>query len=381
MIRLLHISDLHAGKKLYDKVSRNEDLDYALRQVVRICKEERLNILLVAGDIFDKRNPDHGSQELIMDFLTEVNSLGLHTVLIAGNHDSYDFMRVYRHLKKLGNIHVFDRPSKNLKECIFEYGELKVVCLPYPDERVITHLSEDKQRSYAQKVANYIKALAEEVQNAPYKILMAHLMVERAQITGSELQSSVSPFYAVKPESIPEEFTYVALGHVHKNQRIESATPKVYYSGSLYQIDFSEKGMRKFVNLVILEDGLARVEPIELSLKRELFEVHIKPEDKLEEVLPKRNDALLKVVLYMKMGDVLHHQKRDILQKELGDRLARLEVELLEEKTVSVEERGDRPDLIDLYRDYYQKTYRAQPSKEIEELFKNLMDKAEHEAD
>ncbi|RMH80056.1 MAG: exonuclease subunit SbcD [Acidobacteria bacterium] len=380
-MRLLHISDLHAGKKLYDRISRNEDLNYALEQVVRICKEERVDLLLVAGDIFDKRNPDHGSQELIMDFLTRVNSIGLHTVLIAGNHDSYDFMRVYKHLRKLGNIHVFDRPLKNLRECIFELGELKVACLPYPDERAITHLSEDTQRSYAHKVGNYIRALAQEVHGASYKILMAHLMVEKAQITGSELQSSVSPFYAVKPESIPEEFTYVALGHVHKNQRIEGATPKVYYSGSLYQIDFSEKGMKKFVNLVILEDGLARVEPIELSLRRELFEVHIKPEDRLEEVLPKRNDVLLKIVLYMKMGDVLHHQKKEILQKELGDRLAKVEIELLEEKTLSVEERGDRPDLIDLYRDYYQKTYKTQPSKEIEELFTTLMDRAQHEAD
>ncbi|MDW8066593.1 MAG: exonuclease subunit SbcD, partial [Aquificaceae bacterium] len=138
-MRLLHISDLHAGKRLYDRISRQEDLIHALEQVKTICKEESVEIVLIAGDIFDKRNPDYESQNVIMEFLTELNALGVHTLLIAGNHDSYDFMKIYKNLRKLAKIHVFDRPAKDPAEAIFHYKDLKVACLPYPDERVITH--------------------------------------------------------------------------------------------------------------------------------------------------------------------------------------------------------------------------------------------------
>ncbi|MFN3265187.1 MAG: ATP-dependent dsDNA exonuclease, partial [Aquificaceae bacterium] len=85
--------------------------------------------------------------------------------------------------------------------------------------------------------------------------------------------------------------------HVHRNQRIEGTAPKVYYSGSLYQIDFSEKGMDKFVNLVVLEDGMARVEPVRLDLKRQLVEIRLREGESIEGVLEPiaLRDVLVKV--------------------------------------------------------------------------------------
>ena len=88
-MRLLHVADLHAGKRLYDRISRKEDLFYALEQIKRICKEEKVEVLLIAGDVFDKRNPDFESQEVILEFLTEINSFGLHTLLIVSNKPEY----------------------------------------------------------------------------------------------------------------------------------------------------------------------------------------------------------------------------------------------------------------------------------------------------
>lgn len=379
-MKLLHIADLHAGKRLYDKINRNEDLLYALSQVKDICKENKVNILLIAGDIFDKRNPDFESQEIIMDFLTEINALGTHILLIAGNHDSYDFMRIYKNLRKLANIHVFDRPTKKIQESIFHYGELKVACLPYPDERVITHLNEEKGRAYAEKVQDYMKALAKETEDTRYRILMAHMMVDKAQIAGSELSSSVSPYYAVKAESIPDTFQYVALGHVHRNQRIEGVVPKVYYSGSPYQIDFSEKGMDKFVNLVVLEDGMAKVEPIRLDLKRQLVEIRLKEGEKVEYVLEPlaRRNVLVKVQMELRMGDPFFQLKKDMVNKILGDKLARLEMEPVgnAERSESSEEKLD---LISLYEEFHKAKYKSEASEGLKSLLQKLIDRASHE--
>ncbi len=379
-MKLLHIADLHAGKRLYDRIGRNEDLSYALEQIKNICKEERVDLLIVAGDIFDKRNPDFESQALILDFLTEMNSIGLHILLIAGNHDSYDFMKIYKNLRKLANIHVFDRPSTNLKEAIFQYEQLKVACLPYPDERVLTHFGEERQRSYAEKVANYMRALAHEVEDSRYRVLVAHMMVDRAQIAGSELQSSVSPYYAIKAETIPDTFQYVALGHVHRNQRIEGIAPKVYYSGSPYQIDFSEKGMDKFVNLVVLEDGMAKVEPIRLDLKRQLVEIRLKEGEDIQkslEPLAKEN-LLVRVVMEVKMSDPFFQQKRDAVFRILGDRLARLEIEPVGTFQETKAETG-KMDLLSLYEDFHRFKYRSEPSEDLKALLQKLIDKVSHE--
>ncbi len=379
-MKLLHIADLHAGKRLYDKVNRNEDLVYALQQVKNICNEERIDLLIVAGDIFDKRNPDFESQELIMEFLTEMNSLGLQILLIAGNHDSYDFMKIYKNLRKLANIHVFDRPSTNLKEALFQYDQLKVACLPYPDERVLTHFDEERQRSYAEKVADYMKALAREVEDTRYRVLVSHLMIDRAKVAGSELQSSVSPYYAVRADTIPDTFQYVALGHVHRNQRIEGTAPKVYYSGSPYQIDFSEKGMDKFVNLVLLEDGMAKVEPIRLDLKRQLVEIRLKEEEDIQkplETLTKEN-LLVRVVMEVKMSDPFLQQKKDMVHRILGDRLVRLEIEPVGTSQEIIAETG-KIDLLSLYEDFHRFKYRSEPSQDLKALLQKLIDRVSHE--
>ena len=380
-MRLLHISDLHAGKRLYDRINRNQDLIYALEQVKNICKEEKVEILLIAGDIFDKRNPDFESQEIILEFLTEINSFGMHTLLIAGNHDSYDFMRIYKNLRRLANIHVFDRPKRDIREAIFEYKDVRIACLPYPDERVLTGLEENKERNYVESIARYMKALAKEVEGAEYKILMAHLMLDKAQIAGSELYSSLLPKYAIRADSIPETFDYVALGHIHKHQRIEEAVPKVYYSGSPYQIDFSEKNPKKFANLLSLENGIVKVKPIELTLKRKLVEVELKDGDHIEKVLEPlvQDNVLVKVWFKVRMGDPLYNLKKERIEKILGDKLAKLEVEPIETKT-SVDVNEENLDLIDYYVKFYDNEYGSKPPEDLKRLLQELLDRVAHEA-
>ncbi|MEN3027906.1 MAG: exonuclease subunit SbcD, partial [Aquificaceae bacterium] len=192
-MRLLHIADLHAGKRIYDRISRKEDLLYALEQIKSICREEKVDVLLVAGDIFDRKAPDFESQHIIMEFFIELCTSGVHIVAIAGNHDSYDFMKVHKNLRKLTNIHIFDRPVHSLSDAVLHIDNLKIACLPYPDERVLTTLDEDRHRDYAQKVATYMRALAKQVEDARYRILLAHIMIDNARVAGSELQSSISP--------------------------------------------------------------------------------------------------------------------------------------------------------------------------------------------
>lgn len=379
-MRLLHIADLHAGKRIYDRISRKEDLLYALEQIKSICREEKVDVLLVAGDIFDRKAPDFESQHIIMEFFIELCTSGVHIVAIAGNHDSYDFMKVQKNLRKLTSIHIFDRPVHSLSDAVLQIDNLKIACLPYPDERVLTNLNEERHRDYAQKVADYMRALAKQVEDARYRILLAHIMVDNARVAGSELRSSISPMYAVKAESIPEEFQYVALGHVHRNQRIEGVVPKVYYSGSLYQIDFSEKGMDKFVNLLILEDGMVRVETKRLDLKRQLVELRIGERDSIEKVLEPfvDRDVLVKVRMAANLKDPYYNYRNEMVHKILGEKLVKIEPEIIDSgpKQVKAEEGLS---FIELYRSFYEEEYGSDAPEELLRVLESLIHTASHE--
>ncbi len=378
-MRVLHISDLHAGKNL-GRLSRNEDLQYALDQVLHICKDENVQMLLLAGDIYDKPYPDSESYNLILEFLTKATQVVDHIVLISGNHDSYDLIKSYRNLKRLSNIHVYDRPCKNPKDCVLKVDELTVACLPYPSERLLTHLSEEVYRSYTEKVSRYLERLSMDMESSKYNILLSHIMVESARVSGSEKQSTIGEFYAIKPEHIPNTFDYVALGHIHKHQRVEKASTKVYYSGSLYQIDFSEKGMDKYVNLVILGDDV-KIKPIKLSLKRQLHEIRIEEKDNFYEKLKEveKMSGLFKVILDMDIKDTSLNIKRSELEKTLGDRLVRFEVQFVGHKTDQEALDKEKIDLIELYQTYYKNAHASDIPDDIKKGFLKVFREAEHE--
>ncbi|WP_333784057.1 exonuclease subunit SbcD [Thermocrinis sp.] len=381
MRKILHISDLHAGKNL-NKVSRNPDLSYALEQVSDLCNREKVEAILIAGDIFDKAIPDYESEHMVLDYLTEWAGRDIHVVLIAGNHDSYDKLKAYKNLEKLTKIHIFDRPKPNPSEAIFVYDNLAIACLPYPSERLLTRGSEDTHRAYSYKVADYLKALAKQVENFQYKILLSHLMVEKGIIAGSEREASVSEFYAIRPDQIPEVFDYVALGHLHVHQKIDSAAAETYYSGSLYQIDFSEKDTKKFVNLVILEDNQIKVEPISLPLYRELKEIRIGKDQSIRRILEEiaHENALFKIILEIDQRDPMLNSKVQQINQALGEKLVFFKLDFSEYASTNMQN-IESLNILDLYKAYYKQNYNCDLPEELEREVIYLLNMVHNETD
>ncbi|RLJ71477.1 exodeoxyribonuclease I subunit D [Hydrogenivirga caldilitoris] len=373
-MKLLHIADLHAGKTL-GKVSRNPDLEYALSQVVEYAKEDGTEVLLVAGDVFDKANPDNESKELIFDFFLRLKNIGTEVVVIAGNHDSYDFMKSIKGLTKLANVHIYDRPSK--EHFLYSVGELKVACLPYPSERVITGADEDSKKSYAELVGKFIRFLAESVKDARFKVLLAHLFIAGSTYTKTEREATITHHYAVQPASLSDIFDYVALGHVHKHQRIEKAPTYAYYTGSLYQLDFSEAGDKKFFNRILFEDVQPRIEVVELSLKNPLSVFNIEQSKIMGELdKMKATPGYLKIVIKVedktKMPPLIEK-----LREELGEKLIKIEQIEDSDKGKPGSPHPGTLDPLKLYREYYQSAYGKELPEEIEKKFLELLREAE----
>jgi len=372
-MKLLHLADLHAGKNL-GGVSRNEDLRYALEQVLTLVKEERPQLVLVAGDVFDKPNPDNEAKEVVFDFFLSLRALKTPAVVVSGNHDSYEFMKSLKKLLEVIGVYLFPKPD--LERAVFSFGELKVACLPYPSERVLTAADEKARLSYALAVEKALKYLAQKVKEAKFKVLLTHLFIAGAKFTRTEREATITDFYAVPPSALPPDFNYVALGHVHRHQRIEKASPVTYYTGSLYQLDFSESGQDKFVNLIELREGEPpRVEAVKLDLKRPLHFVELREEEALRSVPKLRAlSGLVKVRLYSSNRERVSFVA-DRLKEYLGDKLVKLEV-VLERELKEENLGGERLSVGELYGQYYKSRYGKAPPEELLKLFYRLLEKA-----
>ncbi|AAC07689.1 exonuclease SbcCD subunit D [Aquifex aeolicus] len=379
-MRLIHLSDIHAGKNL-GRVSRNEDVVYALNQVVDFCKENKPDLVLVAGDVFDKANPDNEAKEIIFDFFLKLHSLNIPSVVISGNHDSYEFMKSLKKLLQVIDVYVVPKP--NLEECVLDVKGLKIACLPYPSERVLTRAGEDSKLSYAVLVEKAIKYLYEKVKDAPLKVLLSHLFIAGSKYTRTEREATITDYYAVEPSAIPEGFDYVALGHVHRYQRIEKAPTHVYYTGSLFQLDFSEAGQEKFFNFVELKEGEPpHVEAIKLSLKNPLHTFEINQENYAKE-LEKIKDVqgYIKVHLIVKDKTKMHLVAEKV-KEALGEKLIKLELLTPEEaikKRLEEEREIQKLNLLDLYRDYFKESYGREVPQEIIKTVSQLLEQV-HES-
>ncbi len=372
-MRLLHIADLHAGKTLA-KVSRNPDLSYALEQVLGCVKENKVEVVLIAGDVFDKANPDNESKELLFDFFLRLKELNSEVVLISGNHDSYDFMKSIKGISRLAGVHIYDRPSK--ESFLYSRGDLKVVCLPYPSERVLTSADEESKKSYAQLVNQFIKFLSHNVGNARYKILLAHLFVAGSKYTNTEKEATITQHYAINPSSLPENFDYIALGHVHRYQRIEQAPTQAYYTGTPYQLDFAEADSKKFFNLLLLEKDRVRVEPIQLSLKNPL-KVFSFSQEELSRILPEmeKHRGYIKAVVHIK-DTTKAFAVMEKLRASLGDKLIKVEQISPGKQDTFVTEGKDLSPL-SLYKEYYELSHGEKLPQEVEETFLELLRKVQ----
>lgn len=331
-MRILHTSDWHAGKSLY-KQDRMPCLEHALNQMLDLVEEEKVDLVLVAGDIYDTYHPPARAIEGLNRFFLELHKRCTPAVVISGNHDSTHLWKSMKDILSLASIRVFDRLQREACWTLESRGErLCVTALPYPSERELVRLAgesasvADQRRRYAEKVAGVMKLLSQSLSTDSFHILCAHLMLSGAEPTQSERALSIADTFAVQPQQIPEVFDYVALGHIHKRQQVKGSPVPAWYCGTPYQIDFGEHGMEKGVHLVDFEAGKkAQVEFRQLSLKHALQLVNCH-EDELPEIYAKWKGAEDFLKLRIKV-DAPRRGLSDEIRQRLGPRLLGIEIQ------------------------------------------------------
>lgn len=259
-MRIVHTSDWHAGRSLKDR-DRLPELEAVLNDMAGFIERERIDLLLMSGDVFETGAPVAAAERAVFWFLKRVGMAGTQSVVIAGNHDSPARLEAWGTLAELVNVHVVVRPrradSGGVLEITSQSGEMAIVAaVPFAPVRGLVsalQLAEGEtgaMQRYADGMRAMIQHLAGSFRADAVNMLVAHTHIEGAIIAGSEREVHVGEEWAATPQSLPPTAHYVALGHIHKPQRVSAAPAPAYYAGSALQLDFGETGEEKSFVLV-----------------------------------------------------------------------------------------------------------------------------------
>ncbi len=294
-MRLLHTGDWHVGRTIRGR-SRAEEFAGALREVVGIAREEGVDAVLVAGDVYDHRSPTPEADALVFEALVRLYEASIPVVAIPGNHDAASRLGALAQLlRPLGVIvvpKVVPPADGSLVEVPARDGSeiAQVACLPFVPERrfgdaaELFRATEAWYQSYAEGMGRLIEAMCEPFRPDRVNVLLGHLFTDGAIPGGGEHQITIGIEYAASPSRLPATASYVALGHVHRPQAVRGAPSPTRYAGSLLQLDFGEREQTKSVTIVEAHPGVpAKVREVALSAGRRLVDVR----GSLDEVLAK----------------------------------------------------------------------------------------------
>lgn len=249
-MKIMHLSDLHLGKHV-NKFSMIEDQRYILDRIVDVADQEKPDAVIIAGDVYDVPQPPVEAMELLDDFLDNLSKRNLHVFEISGNHDSAARI-AFGNKRLVEKMHISPVYSGNV-ECIRlndEYGPVDFFMLPFVKPVIVRSIYPDEKiEDYTDAVKAAVSHM--KIDSSHRNVLIAHQFVTGAERCDSE-ELSIGGLDNVDV-SVFEPFDYVALGHIHKGQKVFRET--VRYSGTPLKYSFSEINHKKSVTVVEFGSG------------------------------------------------------------------------------------------------------------------------------
>ncbi len=285
-MKILHTSDWHLGQKFLNH-NRFHENEQTLNWLLQLIDEQQIDVLIIAGDIFDTMNPPNYARTLYYNFLNKLEKTHCrHTIIVGGNHDSPTTLNAPRELLKTKNIYVVGAATEKLEEEIItlknKAGEIEAVvaAVPFlrdPDIRrsVAGELFEDRENRIRTGIKNHYHQLAEnmlqyEDLGVPI-IATGHLFASKAT-DNKDSKIYIGNLENIGVEDFPDVFDYVALGHIHKAQRVYF-TNHIRYSGSLIPLGFKEIEDVKSVYLIDFKGRNFEKTTIDVPVSRRLIQV------------------------------------------------------------------------------------------------------------
>ena len=270
-MKILHLADLHLGKILQEQ-SLLEDQEYMLNMILNLIKKEDIDVVLISGDVYDRSVPPAEAVNLLDNFLKKlIKDIKVKVFIISGNHDSKDRLGFGSKIFEDEGLYIESRYNGKLRkvELEDEYGRLNIYMLPFvkPIE-VKQFFDEDLENNYNLTINKIIAK--ENINEEERNIIMVHQFVTAGNVEPERTESEVLSLGGIENVDVSnfKQFDYVAIGHVHRPQRIGRDTAR--YAGTILKYSFSEINHKKTIPI------------IEIKEKNNLT-------IKLEELIPLRN--------------------------------------------------------------------------------------------
>ncbi len=273
-MRILHTADWHLGARLVERDRLPEHAAFA-DWLIETLRSEKIDALLLSGDVFDAANPPQDAVALYFDFIKRLADLKtVRSIITGGNHDSASHLNAPRELLKRFDVHVFGHAGEN----VVDLGDAVVAAVPFLRERDLRQaaagetISDVQTQVRAAIRAHYAAQLAacrQFAQGHPV-IAMGHLAVLGTTTSDSERDIHIGNLGAVGAD-IFDGFDYTALGHLHRPQKV-GGHENIRYSGSPIALSFSEAADVKSV--VVLDTQGMKIETPAVPVSRQLVRVN-----------------------------------------------------------------------------------------------------------
>lgn len=269
-MKLIHLSDLHIGKRL-NEYSLIEDQQYILNRIIDIAIKEKPFGVIIAGDVYDKAVPSAEAVRLFDDFLVRLSEREIKVFVISGNHDSPERLAFAGRIMNKSGVYISPVYNGRVEPLTFsdEYGKINIYLLPFVKPATVRHFFPNYE------IETYTDAVRTAIQNMHINadernIIVSHQFVTGASTSGSE-ELSVGGTENVSADEYLQ-FDYAALGHIHNPQSM--CENKIRYSGTPLKYSFSEIKHQKTVTILdIGNKGDVNIKTIELMPLRDMFEL------------------------------------------------------------------------------------------------------------
>ena len=387
-MRILHTSDWHIGHRLYER-RRIEEHHQFLDWLLTTLQENAVDVLLVAGDIFDTALPSSEATDLYYQFLFRLyNETHAHAVITAGNHDSPTRLAAPREFLRMGRIHVVglaSEPAKCVLSLPSENPSVAIAAVPYLSENELSHISfetePERAERYRERLKIFYRQCVERMPPGVPKILMGHLFVHGGKVGDSERNIQIGGATAMQISDFPDDVAYVALGHLHRPHAISGASYPVQYAGSPLPLRFNEASYsKKLYMLDIPTSGDVRVEEIEVPIFKELRTVA----GNLDEVglmamSPEWDGKYIQVQLKLEQPEVgISDRIREMFHQHGGEVLS-VEVELparTERQEIPIE---DMQQPTEIFEQFHKEKFSKNPDELMMKTFDELLQLVEEE--
>ncbi|WP_066507695.1 exonuclease SbcCD subunit D [Abyssisolibacter fermentans] len=396
-MKILHTSDWHLGKYL-EGYSRLDEQEKILKSLINLIKEKQIDVVLIAGDIYDNSNPPARAEKIFYDTVKEISEEGKRIVIaIAGNHDSPERLSASKALAydhgiilmgtledipstgKLGNHEIIDSGRGYIE---VKVNEEKAVfgLLPYPSEQRLKEVfkdvndTESMQVSYSHRVGQIFAKINDKYRDDTINIAASHIFVEGGETSDSERPIQIGGGLVVEADKLPSKAQYIALGHLHRPQRVKKSEKEAYYSGSLIQYSSSEIGYSKGLYMIDIVNG-------QKPVMEEIFLENIKPIEiwkcnGFEEAIKLCNDNSNRdvwVYLKIRLKQVLMQSEIKKLKEIKPDLLSIIpifdEVEETQHEQIDFNEKN----ISKLFEEFYIHERGVKPGEELLNLFNSIV--------